>query len=113
MINISEKAAELMTYSFAIGSSNIKSIEMSYRDDSIYMTVDRHLVGIVEYKVTNDTRKCEHGMMAHECSYCDETKKDHEIAIHVNNLRDIVVKYADSQQLREHLRQEVLKFMGR
>jgi hypothetical protein len=56
------------------------------------------------------SNKCKHGMMPWECSYCDESRKDHEIAVHVNNLRDIAVKFASTQQLREHIRKEVYRF---
>ena len=56
------------------------------------------------------SRKCEHGMMPWECAECDFKVKDHEIGIHVNNLRDIAVKYAETQQLRTHIRKEVYRF---
>jgi hypothetical protein len=39
--------------------------------------------------------------------------KDHLVAEHVNNLREIAVDYMGSSQLREHLRQEVYRFKGR
>ena len=39
--------------------------------------------------------------------------KDHEIAIHVNNLQRIAITYTGSQQLRYHIRKEVYRFMGK
>ena len=49
-------------------------------------------------------------MMPWECADCLDKIKDYEIGIHVNNLRDIAIKFADTQQLREHIRKEVYRF---
>jgi hypothetical protein len=95
MIEITLQKANLMRESFACNQTNIKALEMSYRDGKMFMTVDRMRVGVTEYVIV------------------DYDTKDHEIAIHINNLRNIAVKYAGTQQLRAQLRKEVLTFMGR
>jgi len=43
---------------------------------------------------------------------CNEAKRDDEIAAHINILRDIAVKYAGTQQLRERIKREVYLFNG-
>ena len=50
MIEISIEKANKIRIAYYNNSSNVKSIEMSYRDNFVYMTVSR-ITGITEYKI--------------------------------------------------------------
>jgi hypothetical protein len=80
---ISEIRANQIREAYLEGSSNIKSIDMACRGDSVYMTVDRMFIGVTEYKIIAEPKSIQYSEKDYknglECSHMGVSVKDMSI----------------------------------
>lgn len=75
-LDITQKRANQIRGAFSLGTSNINSIECYSQGDHVYMTVDRRLIGVTEYRIIEDNPKTNDEVIKLQLEFVDWLKSN-------------------------------------